>query len=417
MKALRMFVFILLLISLPLSTLAAGVQTTKGHQQEKKEQGVSSYDKVVAYFTSWSIYGRDYQIMDIDGSKITHINYAFANIKDGEIVLGDPWADVQKPFPRSCEGEGCLQGNFGQLLELKAKYPHLKTLISVGGWTWSGNFSDVALTEESRAKFAESAVDFVRNYGLDGVDLDWEYPVGGGLETNVTRPEDKQNYTLLLEKIRTELDIAGKEDGKQYLLTIAGGASKKYVANTELDKIAKTTDWINIMTYDFHGSWESASGHNAPLFADPIDPSTGLNADDAVKRYINAGVPSEQIVLGIPFYGRGWSGCNEKRQGQYEECSGPSVGTWEAGILDYTDIEENYINKNGFKSFWNEKSKVPWLYNKETGTFISYENEKSIGYKTDYIKSQNLGGAMFWELNGDRNQTLLNKMAAELLSK
>jgi chitinase len=156
--------------------------------------------KIVAYYTAWSTYGRNYQVADIDGSKITHLNYAFANVQNGEIVVGDTYADLDKAFPGDCWEAGCKRGNFNQLQKLKQKYPHLKTLISVGGWTWSGNFSDAAMTEASRTKFANSALKFVREYGFDGVDIDWEYPVGGGLTPG--KPEDKQNFTLLMKKLR-----------------------------------------------------------------------------------------------------------------------------------------------------------------------------------------------------------------------
>ncbi len=225
---------------------------------------------MIAYYPGWATYDRNYQVADIDAEKVTHINYAFANIANGEVVVGDVYADTDKAFPGDCWEPGCKRGNFNQLNKLKQKHPHLKTLISVGGWTWSNNFSDVALTDASRTKFADSAVRFIREWGFDGVDLDWEYPVEGGLVDG--RPEDKRNFTLLLKKVRQKLDEAGKQDGKEYLLTIASGANPNYVKNTELDQVQAQLDWINIMTYDFHGGWENVSGNNAPLYFDPIDP-------------------------------------------------------------------------------------------------------------------------------------------------
>lgn len=372
--------------------------------------------KVIAYYPSWATYGRDYQIADIDASKVTHINYAFSNIANGEMVLGDSYADTDKAFPGDCWEPGCKRGNFNQLNKLKQKHPHVKTLISVGGWTWSNNFSDVALTDASRSKFADSAVRFVREYGFDGVDVDWEYPVEGGLVDG--RPEDKQNFTLLLKKMKEKLDDAGKEDGKDYLLTIATGANPKYVQNTELDKVQAQLDWINIMTYDFHGGWDKVSGNNAPLYFDPDDPSSApetSNVDAAVEGHLKAGVPKEKLVLGLPFYGRGWDGCAEANNGQYQLCSGPArEGTWEPGIFDFSHLEKDYINKNGYTRYWNDKAKVPYLYNPATKTFISYDDEESIGYKTGYIKSKGLAGAMFWELSSDRNGTLLNKVYNDL---
>lgn len=371
--------------------------------------------KIVAYYPSWATYDRNYQVADIDAEKISHINYAFANIANGEIVLGDAYADTDKFFPGDCWDPGCKRGNFNQLQKLKAAHPHLKTLISVGGWTWSGGFSDAALTAASRTKFADSAVRFVRQYGFDGVDLDWEYPVGGGL--NPGRPEDKQNFTLLLQKIREKLDAAGQQDGKRYLLTIASGASTSYVQNTELGKVKDYVDWINIMTYDFHGGWENVSGHNAPLYVDPSDPSSNKNDANvaaAVENHIRAGVPASKIVMGMPFYGRGWSGCRATGNGQYQSCTDTPAGTWEAGIFDFSDLENNYINKNGYTRYWNNTAKVPYLYNPSNGVYISYDDPESFGHKTNFIKTKGLAGAMFWEITGDRNGTLLNKLYNDL---
>lgn len=371
--------------------------------------------KIVAYYPGWATYGRNYQVSSIDGSKITHINYAFANVQNGEVVVGDTYADTDKFFPGDCWDTGCKRGNFNQLTKLKQRYSHVKILISVGGWTWSAGFSDAALTDASRTKFADSAVRFIRTWGFDGVDIDWEYPVSGGLQNG--RPEDRENFTLLLQKMREKLDAASEQDGKKYLLTIASGAGSSYVKNTELGKIKDYLDWINIMTYDYHGGWEKVSGHNAPLYRDNHDPSPNkdtFNVEAGVYGHLNAGVPPSKLVLGLPFYGRGWSGCANFESGQYQSCSSLPQGTWEAGVFDFTDLESNYINKSGYNRYWNDTAKVPYLWNSSTQTFISYDDVESIGYKTSFLKSKGLAGAMFWELSADRNKTLLNKVYSDL---
>ncbi|WP_339196070.1 glycosyl hydrolase family 18 protein [Paenibacillus sp. FSL P4-0176] len=407
--------------------------------------------KIVGYYPSWAAYGRNYNVTDIDPTKVTHINYAFAdicwngihgnpdpsgpnpvtwtcqneksqtiNVPNGTIVLGDPWIDTGKTFAGDTWDQP-IAGNINQLNKLKQINPNLKTIISVGGWTWSNRFSDVAATAATREVFANSAVDFLRKYNFDGVDLDWEYPVSGGLDGNSKRPEDKQNYTLLLSKIREKLDAAGAVDGKKYLLTIASGASTTYAANTELANIAAIVDWINIMTYDFNGAWQKVSAHNAPLNYDPAASAAGVpdantfNVAAGAQGHLNAGVPAAKLVLGVPFYGRGWDGCAQTGNGQYQTCAGgSSVGTWEAGSFDFYDLETNYINKNGYTRYWNDTAKVPYLYNATNKRFISYDDAESIGYKTAYIKSKGLGGAMFWELSGDLNKTLQNKLKADL---
>jgi chitinase len=367
--------------------------------------------KIVAYYSSWGTYQNN-DISLIDASKITHINYAFANIKDGVVVPGDPSVDTEKTFAGDCADNSCLKGNFNQLLKLKKANPQLKTLISIGGWDWSGQFSDVALTASSRAKFADSAVQFIRKYGFDGVDIDWEYPVSGGLATNITRPEDKTNFTLLLQAIRDKLNDAQKQDGTTYLLTIAAGAFPGYVNNAEIDKVAKILDWINLMTYDFHGGWENVSNHAAPLYGDPKDPDNAdANVNSTVNSYMNAGVPASKLVMGIPLNGRSWTNCSTTNQGLYQACEGVADGVLAPGIHEFGNLEKNgWINGSGFVRYWSDVAKVPWLYNQSTQTFVSYEDPESISYKAQYIKSKGLGGAMLWEINQDFNHTLQNKL-------
>lgn len=175
------------------------------------------------------------------------------------------------------------------------------------------------------------------------------------------------------------------------------------------------------MTYDFNGSWNPTTGHNAPLYYDPAAASSGLtepanyNIDKAVTSYLSAGVPANKLVLGMPFYGRGWGGAPATGNGQYQVSAGISqTGTWEKGNYDFSDLEANYINKNGYTRYWNNTSKVPYLYNPSNQTFISYDDAESIGYKASYLKSKGLAGAMFWETSGDRNKTLQTKLNAEL---
>ncbi|MBP2000991.1 chitinase [Paenibacillus shirakamiensis] len=407
--------------------------------------------KIVGYYPSWAAYGRAFNVTDIDASKVDFINYAFAdiawngrhgnpdptgpnsttwptqdeksqtiNVPNGTIVLGDPWIDGGKSFAGDTWDQP-LSGNLNQLIQLKKKNPNLKTIISVGGWTWSNRFSDVAATQATREVFANSAVDFIHKYSFDGVDLDWEYPVSGGLAGNSYSAADKQNYTLLLQEIRNKLDAAGAKDGKKYYLTIASGASNSYINNTELDKINKIVDWINIMTYDFNGGWQTISAHNAPLYLDPAAVTAGVpnadtfNVDTAVTNYLKAGVTASKLVLGLPFYGRGWDGIGATNNGEYQTGTGASqAGTWENGVFDFNDLEANYINKNGYTRYWNDTAKVPFLYNPSNKRFISYDDAQSIGIKADYIKSKGLGGGMFWELSSDRNKTLQNKLRSVL---
>lgn len=382
------------------------VQASKTVMVKNSVAPVQSEYKKVGYYTGWSTYS-NFQVSNIDASKLSHLNYAFANISaDGKIALGDSWVDVEKPFPGD-RADQPYKGNFYQLTKLKEQYPHLKTLISVGGWTWSERFSDVALTEQSRTIFADSLLEFILKYGFDGVDLDWEYPVGGGEADNINRPEDKQNYTLLLQKIRETFDAQSTKDGKKYLLTIASGAGKWHVDNMELNLIQQYVDYIQLMTYDIHGSWEPLTGLNAPLYRDP---DSGFNFEwsvqDAVQTYINNGVPANKIVMGVPFYGRVYNQVNNVNSGLYQSFTGGG------SAKSYAELEANYINKNGFIRYWEPNSKVPWLFN--GSQFISYDDVESMGYKTSFIKLMGLGGAMMWELSQDPNKVLLSKIYNDL---
>ncbi|CAF0996804.1 unnamed protein product [Adineta steineri] len=373
---------------------------------------------IVAYYAAWSIYSRSYFVTDIPGDKITHINYAFANIgSDGRIALGDPWADVEKAFPGDTWDQP-LRGNFNQLIKLKQKYSHIHTLISIGGWTWSGKFSDIAVSSESRNKFAQSCVEFIRKYSFDGVDIDWEYPVSGGLPGNIHRPEDKQNYVLLLKELRQELDKAGQADSRTYLLTVATGAGTERIADMDVAGMSTYLDWINVMTYDFHaaGGWESKTGHNAPLFKNDDETTADVapsfikskyNCHEAIQGYIAAGTPRSKLIMGLGLYGRGWQGVSSKEQNGFSQSasSQPPVGTWENGVFDYDHIKKSYLPT--YTRYWDDQSKVPFLYNSTTTIWISYDDVQSIDIKSDYIKREKLAGAMFWELSSDRNCDLV----------
>jgi chitinase len=379
-----------------------------------------SSKRVIGYYTAWSTYGRDYQVSEIPADKLTHINYAFANISsEGTIALGDPYADVDKFLPGDSWDNGALRGNFHQLQKLKEANPNLSTLISVGGWTWSSRFSDVALTDASREKFVASCVEFVQKYGFDGVDIDWEYPVSGGLDGTKHRPEDKQNYTLLMQEFRRQFDALEATTGKHYLLSIAAPAGPANYSNMELAALAQSVDWINLMTYDFHGGWDAATNFNSPLYASAADPTadptvrTQFNTDSAVDGYLAAGVPADKIVIGVPFYGRGWSGVADVNHGLFQSAAGLPQGTWEAGVFDYHDLKDHYLGT--YDRYWSDEAQVPWLYNPQTKTMISYDDPQSLGVKARYVRDRNLGGVMFWDLSGDDAQhSLVNALQTNL---
>lgn len=338
--------------------------------------------QVIAY-----IFPRDHVIQpgEVAAKKLTRINYAFANIKDGRIDAESP-ADAP---------------NFATLVALKQQNPSLKVLISVGGWLWSGGFSDMALTPASRARFVASAIAFIRQYQLDGLDIDWEFPgqVGAG---NRFRPEDKQNYTLLLRDLRQRFDREQRALGRRLLLSIAAGAGDDWLEHTEMARVAREVDTINLMAYDFYEPGdEKITGNHAPLFTDPADPHQA-SADTAVQHYERAGVPARKIVLGVPFYGHVWGNVAPAQHGLFQP------GTAAPPALAHLQDVGSGVVPAGFTRYWDAASSVPYLYNEQTKIFVSYEDSVSLAVKCSYVRRAGLGGIMFWEYTADPSGTLLD---------
>lgn len=325
---------------------------------------------------------------EIAARRLTRINYAFANIKNGEIVEG---------FPHDAE-------NFAILNTLKRSNPALKILISVGGWTWSGGFSDVALTPRSRERFISSAVRFVERYKLDGLDVDWEYPDQPG-NGNTFRPEDKQNYTLLLAELRQRFDREQTRLHRRLYTSIATGASTKFLEHTEMDKVQRYVDTVNLMTYDFYVGGP-ATGHDAPLFRNPADPKH-VSADRSVSEYEQAGVPTHKIVLGVPFYGRSWGEVPNKNHGLFQP------GKAARGVhFSYPELPN--LLATGFVRYWDAEAAAPYLYNPHTRVFVTYEDPQSLAAKCKYVTDHRLGGIMFWEYFNDSTGILLQAVHAGL---
>ncbi len=357
-----------------------------GCSNEVKVKGSEETDfKVVGY-----LFGRQpFTAEEIAVEKLTHINYAFADIVDGKLASYLPYDSV----------------NFAILNQLKRRNPDLKILVSVGGWTHSKGFSDAALTEASRARFAASAVAFARYHQLDGIDLDWEYPGQIG-DNNPFRPEDKQNFTLMLKELRRQLDLAGKEDNKNYLTTIASATNQSYLDHTEMDKAQAYLNFINIMTYDFAGGWIDTTGHHSNLFATRAGLGSRTDTRQAVEQHIQAGVPAHKIVVGVPFYGRGWRQVNPAAQGLNQPASR------DAFSLPYHTIVDSLIDRNGFTRSWDEEALAPYLWNDSARTFITYEDTVSLRHKVEFVKSEGLGGIMFWQYHADTTGQLLQTIHA-----
>jgi chitinase len=324
----------------------------------------------------------------LHAEKLTHINYAFGLV--------------------STNGEAFLRTNapahLAQLHALKARNPNLKVILSIGGWG-ADNFSDAALTDDSRQKFARSCVNLLKSYALDGIDLDWEYPgqLGPGIKY---REEDKTNFTAMLRELRAQLDVLSDERKRigadRYTLTIAT-AGGTYFKHTEMEKVHAYVDWINIMTYDFYGI-STPAGHHATLFT-PASTYYRRTTDSDVKDHLNAGIPSNKLVIGAAFYGKVWNNVTSIEpinEGKYVR------------IYSYAQLKREILPTSAYERRWDATAKADYLWNPATATFISYEGPAALKAKCDYIKQNKLAGIMFWEYSNDPEEHLLDVLTREL---
>ena len=320
----------------------------------------------------------------IDAKRLTRINYAFANIADGRMV----------------NGFATDKANYAFLHSLKKVNPSLTILVSVGGWLWSGGFSDVSLTSKSRELFIQSVMDFLALNDLDGLDIDWEYPGLSGAG-HTFRPEDKENFTLLLKELRARFDEETSKTHRQLYLTIAAGSSDEFIAHTEMAKVQLYVDTVNLMAYDFYEpDSDRITGHHAPLFTNPADPKK-TSTDASVKAFEAAGVPSSKILLGVPFYGHEWGEVPDQEHGLYQP--GKEIPN---AYAPYHLIFDSMLH-HGYTRYWDDKAAVPYLYNPTKHIFVSYEDPQSLKGKCAYVLQNDLGGVMFWDYAGDPSGVLL----------
>jgi chitinase len=338
-------------------------------------------EQVIAY-----IFPRDKVIApgQVSAKRLTRINYAFANIQNGKIV----------------EGSAHDAENFAALNSLKQDNPLLTVVVSVGGWAWSGDFTDMALTKNSRSLFIDSVVSFIQRYNLDGLDIDWEYPGMAG-NNHRFRAEDKQNYTLLLKELRKRFDHEQKKLHRHLIASIATGASEDFLQHTEMGEVQRYVDSVNLMSYDYYvPAWDKTTGHHAPLFTNPSDPKK-ISADRTVHEYEVAGVPAHKLVLGVPFYGKSWGQVADQNHGLFQLGTQIPNNYLPYGVLD------NLLN-TGYTRYWDPIASAPYLYNPDARIFVTYDDPQSLALKCKYVLDQKLGGIMFWEYSGDPTGKLVD---------
>jgi chitinase len=366
--------------------------------------------RVVGYFTDWGVYGRDFHVRDVEASgaasRLTHLVYAFGKVADGRCTTSDSWADHQKPIAAADSVDGVadtrgtgLRGNFGQLRKLKAKHPRLKVLWSFGGWTGSKGFTRAAQDPQSFAASCRKLLADDRWAGVfDGIDVDWEYPNACGLVCDTSGPDALSG---LLTALRGEL-------GPDALITAAVPGDLGKLAATDYADAAGTANWLSAMTYDFFGTGAGSgpTAPHSPLTAYPGIPRETATTDAAIRGLLGLGIPPGKLLLGVGFYGRGWTGVSMAAPGG--AASGPAPGTYQKGLEDYAVLRESCPPTGTAGGTAYALCRDQWW---------GYDTPETIKTKMAYVRSTGLGGAFAWELSGDtKDAQLVGAMATGLRS-
>lgn len=420
----------------PLAIVAAvaicvPIGVTMAQSEPRRESIPTSEYKKIADFAEWRIDGREYLVRDVHtsgaASVLTHLEYSFGDVTAAGLCAGEPDHDYRRLFRADQSVDGSadvpgqpLAGNFGQLGQLKARYPNLRVIYSIGGWGGSQYFSTAALTPESREQFVASCVDqYIKgnvagNSGaaagiFDGIDVDWEWPGSEGESGNVVRPQDKQNFTLLLAEFRRQLDVYGAEVDRRFSLsTFLPDDPKRIEAGFE-PAIFAYLDYASVAGFDFHGTWDRITNHASQLYTAPDDPSgSEASVDQAISAWLALGAPPKLLSVAIPAFGRGWRGVSATNRGLYQRAAGPATGGYEPGTQDY-----RVLAALDGERFRDEATGAQWLYDGDE--WWTFDDPWTIAAKADYVRRRGLGGMTLWSLDGDDSTgSLVEAMSAGL---
>jgi GH18 family chitinase len=355
--------------------------------------------QVVGYYPNWQWYRRNQLVrpQTIDYQKYTVINYAFFNpMENGTIALTDSWAD-----------ENILLGpmiwwpeemhDTTQSLPYLAHQAGVKVLPSIGGWTLSGNFPSIAADPVKRQNFVQSCVYLIQTYDFDGIDLDWEYP--GYAEHNGS-PADFYNFPLLLQELRSALDSLETQVGSELIITSCFNASRVRMQDIDWPNVLPLIDMVNLMSYDYHGSWDALSNFNSPLYSPSQGDPEWCVAESFEILTQEFYVPPAMINVGIPFYGKALANCTQL----YGTHTGYDMATF--GLDEGQPHYYTILNAlPAFTYYWNDDVKCPYLLGNSINTFVTYDDTLSVGFKTQYAKDHGAMGVIIWEITGDYLET------------
>ncbi len=409
---------------------------TKAAAPAHARPGGFQYHKV-GYFLQWSIYGESFFVKNLvtsgEAADLTQLDYADANVSQQGLCEestaageGDTWADYQATFPASETVDGVadtstqpLAGNFNQLKELKALYPNLNIVMSIGGWTWSQYLSDAALTPASRRAFVSSCINLFIKGNLpvqsgaaqggpgsaagifDGFDIDWEWPGSPANAGTIYRPQDKRDYVALLAEFHRQLGALSRTTHQHYVLTSFLPANPATIkAGFKVRKIFKYLTFADIQGYDFHVATEPLTNFQSNLYTDPADPTgNGFSVNEAIQQYLRRGAPARKLVVGVPAYARGWTGVSPGPDGDglYQAATGQAEGTFGAGVTNYNAIETLPGTR-----YYDRQLGAAYLYD---GTnWWTYDTPQVLLQKAAYIRRLGLGGMAMWSMDGDDAQ-------------
>jgi chitinase len=358
----------------PVVSCVAGASSTE--HDSRSHTGT----RIIGYYPSWA---GEYTPQHVPYDRITHLNYAFLEPKsDGTVqlaVTGDADSELLEEFR-----------------EISRKRRDTSFMFSISSGWYSGRFSDAALTDERRERFARTAIEIMRTYDFDGIDIDWEYPDG------TIRESDPHHHALLLQEIRRQLDEVEQMDGQRYELGMAAAPIPSNIDPLEVDQISNHVDHINVMNYDFHGGWSAVSSFNAPMYTAPDAPNPNplLTAAHSMQYWADQPISREKLVFGVPFYGRTFENVRNENRGLFQPFDG-------AGSVTYSEIRTDIKRRPHYQYHWHPDARVPWLYSKKDDVFISFDDRHSIMEKTKFVEDNGFGGVMCWELSQDRSNTLV----------